>query len=309
MTAAIHWLAALFVLLATAPLAAETTLRWKLPPGERLSLTVEQQTTSAVTAVGRTTTTQIDLTMTLDWHVTAATDEQITLRQALRRVRFRMDSPNVGRVTYDSADRSRPIGQAREVAAAIAPLLEGEVEIVMSPRGNVLEARPIGEAAQRLAAGEGDAAAPLSRQRIEQLLRQPLALLPEGPVNAGDTWQRETELTTPLGPAQQTTTYKYLGPPEEQPAGGDVHVIETHSQLLPPMPAAGAPKLTLKSHEQAGTVRFSPALGRPVSAEQTQTLVTERPYRDTTIGVRLTSKQTTTVRSAGHEADDQPAAP
>jgi hypothetical protein len=61
--------------------------------------------------------------------------------------------------------------------------------------------------------------------------------------------------------------------------------------------AAGSTALTLKSHEQSGHLLFSPELGRLVSAEQTQKLSTERPYRETTIAVTLTSKQTTTVKA------------
>ena len=54
--------------------------------------------------------------------------------------------------------------------------------------------------------------------------------------------------------------------------------------------------LKIKEHQQQGTIFFSSKLGRLIEAEQTQTLVTERPYRETTIIVTLTSKQTTTLK-------------
>ncbi|HEX5106410.1 MAG TPA: hypothetical protein VFV87_21470, partial [Pirellulaceae bacterium] len=60
-------------------------------------------------------------------------------------------------------------------------------------------------------------------------------------------------------------------------------------------------KLSLKSHEQSGHIDFSLDQGRLVSAEQSQKLATERRYRETTIAVTLSSKQTTTMRAKGGE--------
>jgi hypothetical protein len=305
MSLALRSFAVALVLTLTPVAAAETTLRWKLSPGERFDVEVEQQTTSEVKTFGRQATTEIRLGMSLAWEVTGAGDDRFALRQSLRRLQFRMESPTSGRVVYDSAERAQPIGQAREIAQAVAPLLEAELEIVMNDRGDVLEVKPIGEAAQRLFAADGVAAAdtgsqPLSRQTVQQLLRQPLAILPDKPVNPGDKWERENELTTALGTATQTTTYTFAGLAEEDE---DAARIEVQSKLAITMPPAGERRLDLKRHKQEGTILFSLAKGRLLEAEQTQTLATERPYRETTIAVTLTSGQKTTLRPLVEEAD------
>ena len=64
-----------------------------------------------------------------------------------------------------------------------------------------------------------------------------------------------------------------------------------------PAPAAAGkkPPLVLKSSELTGKLLFDAEAGRLVSAEQQQTLATQRPYRETTIDVKLTSTQTSTL--------------
>jgi len=68
-------------------------------------------------------------------------------------------------------------------------------------------------------------------------------------------------------------------------------------------PGAGA-KINIKSQDHSGTIVFSADEGRVVEISQTQKLVTERPYRETTILVTLNSTQKTTVKpmSAGERS-------
>jgi hypothetical protein len=293
------------LLLAASTASAQTTLRWQLKQGDRPTIETQQQTTSKVSYVGKETATQIDLAMTLGWEVTAAEDDTFTIKQSVRRLLVRIDSPAAGRIEYDSVKRIQPTGAARDIQLAVAPLLQAELKLTMNDRGEVLDVQPLGEAAEKLlaAGGQQGGAAATASQTMQQLLRQPLVVLPEKEVNPGDAWTRETKLTTPLGPATQTTTYKYVGPAEDDK---DLARIETTGELKLAMPAAAEKGVALKEHEQSGAILFSTAAGRLARAEQTQTLVTERPYRETTIVVSLTSKQTTTVTSA--DAGEKPEA-
>jgi len=195
-------------------------------------------------------------------------------------------------VEYDSSKADRLTGQAKEVAAAIAPLLKTTIEIAMNERGEVLEAKATGEGAEQLAASSADLSQPplVSKESIQQLLRQPLVVLPKDPVKAGETWTTKNELTTALGKARQTTEYRYAGEPEGR--------IEVKTELKLDPAGAAAKKLTVKKHQQTGVVQFDSTAGRLKSAEQTQTLVTERPYRETTIVVTLKTEQKTEVKPA-----------
>jgi len=276
--------------------SAQTDLRWKLQPGEQFAVNVAQQTISDVAYSGKKVTTQIDLAMDLGWTVTAADEKAITIKQSLQRLTFKMESPKVGKITYDSADKSRPTGQAREVAAAIAPLLAAEILLEMNARGEVLSAKPANEAAEKLLASGSDGAdsSLFSKQAIQQLLRQSLVVLPENSVAEGDSWTNSTDIDSALGKGQQKTTFTFSGTAEQD--GAAVARIDVASKLDLTAPAATANKPLVKEHQQNGTVFFSTEQGRVVSAKQSQTLVTERPYRETTIVVTLKSEQTTTLK-------------
>lgn len=273
--------------------SAQTELRWKLQPGQQFTVNVAQQTTSEVAYSGKKVATQIDISMELGWTVTVADEKAITIKQSLRRMVLKMESPKVGKVSYDSADKSRPTGAAREVAAAVAPLLSAEILLEMNPRGEVQSAKPANEAAEKLLAAESDPDALGSKDAIQQLLRQSLIVLPEKAVAEGDTWTTRTEIASALGKGQQETTYRLAGIVEQE--GVMLQEIKSTSKLdVTPSTAKDAP--TIKEHAQSGVVRFSSDQGRVVSAEQEQKLITERPYRETTIVVTLSSKQTTTLK-------------
>ena len=102
---------------------------------------------------------------------------------------------------------------------------------------------------------------------------------------------------TAAGSFQQETTYQL-----KELADDGVAKISMESKFTP----TGAPATTgtvssgtlkVTEHKQTGAIRFAAQAGRVTEAEQTQKLVTERPYRETTITVTLTSKQKTTVQS------------
>ena len=108
------------------------------------------------------------------------------------------------------------------------------------------------------------------------------------------------------GDFQQVKTYRLAGLTEE--GGQSIARLEMTAELdpvgatapgtkLPPGKRPAVGKLAVKSHQQSGTVQFAVEAGRVTQAEQTQKLVTERPYRETTIVVTLSSRQTTKVRS------------
>jgi Family of unknown function (DUF6263) len=289
--------------------SGQTLLRWKLKAGESLNVEVQQETESQVAFSGKSTTTKIDLTVELGWLVTAADDKGIKLKQTIKGVKLKLQSPQGGLIDYDSAAAARPAGQAREVADSIKPLIGTEIELTMSDRGEIVAAEPVNKLAEELLAAEGQPQEQkaFSRTAIQQLLRQSLVILPEKAVAANDEWKNTSNLAGAAGNYQQVTTYRLAGISDqggqpiarlEMTAKLDPAAAATPSAKLPSGKRPTVGKLTVKSHQQSGTVLFAPEQGRVVEAEQTQKLVTERPYRETTIVVTLSSKQKTTVRPA-----------
>jgi uncharacterized protein DUF6263 len=200
-------------------------------------------------------------------------------------------------VAYDSAETAKPPAPARELAAAMSPLVGATLEITMNERGQVQEVKGANDAGEKLVASTGASTekSSVANDSIQQLLRQSLVILPEKPVQAGDSWTAQFVLNTSLGKAEQSTTYRYDGQIEKDGASLDKFVASTTLSLTEPDKSR---KLTLKKHEQNGKIYFDATKGRLVSADQEQVLVTERPYRETTVAVALTSKQKTVLKPA-----------
>ena len=96
--------------------SGQTLLRWKLKQGESLNLTVQQETESEVAFSGKRATTKIDLTVDLAWLVTAVDGASIKMKQTIKGIKLKLQSPQGGLIEYDSAATARPAGQARDVA-------------------------------------------------------------------------------------------------------------------------------------------------------------------------------------------------
>jgi len=292
-----------FILLfASLPSAfAQMPLRWKLEPGQSLAVQIDQQTKTKVAFSGKSADTKIELGLTLVWTVDSAAEGKFKIKQKVERITFSLVPQTGAAVKYDSQDKARPAGQARQVAESVKPLLGAEVLLTMDGRGQILETSPANEAAERLFAADDPQSGVFSRQSVQTLLRQPLAILPAKEVATGDKWSDEPrEISSAAGKFQQATEHSLAGQVEED--GQKLERIEVTAKLTPAADKAGAAKtskLTLKSHEQSGTLLFSADQGRLVRAEQTQKLTTERPYRETTITVDLESKQTTTIGTVG----------
>lgn len=268
---------ALGVLLLAEGVSAQTLLRWKLKAGETFNVAVSQQTSSQVAFSGKQATTAIDLAMELTWHVTAADENGIVVKQSIQRLVFKLNSPKAGSVEYDSAQKANPTGPSRDVAAAVKPLLGAEIELTMDDRGQVQAVKPVGEMAEKLLAASKDEEGVFSTKAIQQLLRQPLAILPEKPVAQGESWTTTADLDAAAGKFKQEIASTLAGEVEQD---GDKLLKIEQKWTLQPADPAGKPKLALKSHEQTGAILFDASAGRLASAEQTQKLVTERLPRD-----------------------------
>jgi hypothetical protein len=281
------------LVLAPAAGHGQETLRWNLAAGDELAIEITQHTTADVSYAGKRTTTQIDLSLELRWKVLSREANQTRIQQSVARVTARLDSP-AGGAQYDSSAAGRPQGRARELASALAPLAGATMELVLSDRGEMLELRPQGEAAEQLLNQSAPSDGGQTDAAVRQVLRQPLVLLPVEAAAEGATWTESHTLASALGPAEQRSTYRYAGTTDE--SGQKFARLEWTAELTLKQPPAG---VALKEHAHSGTALFDVAAGRLVRAEQTQKLTTERPFRDTTIVVTLASRQTTTVRPAG----------
>jgi hypothetical protein len=269
----------------------QTTLRWKLKPGDSLAVTLDQQTDSTVAFSGKSAKTDIILKLSLGWNVMAADNTGFKIRQSIDGIQQKLTTQQAGTIEFDSKSKAKPTGQSRDLADALRPLVGAEFDMTMTPRGEITAVEPANEAAKALFAGlqSGQTADAAALASVEQMLKRPLLVLPERATSVGETWSASSERPTVAGPLKIDTTYKLAGLADQN--GQPIARIAMSATFTP---AAGG-QLIVKSPEHSGEIAFAVDDGRLIEITQQQKLTTERPYRETTIVVTLASQQTTTV--------------
>src|SRR5438128_774994 len=80
--------------------SAEVLLRWKLKTGDRLIVETQQHIESEVGFSGKLAKTAIDLDVELGWIVSAADDNQFTIKQSVQRVHVRAATGQAAPIEY-----------------------------------------------------------------------------------------------------------------------------------------------------------------------------------------------------------------
>lgn len=283
-----HLLLALCLALLSSTVFAQDDWKWKLAPGQQYRLQMTQATDSTVAYSSKTVKSSHQIEIDLLWTIGDALTEPAGWKtsQTVARIALRMNDSAGNTLQYNSAVDTKPLGAVKEIAAQVAPLLGAKYELSLDSRGQILSAAQTAGAAPA-----GDQPAAFSPETVSQFLKQPLLILPELKPAPGGKWTHSSELDGPLGKLKQTRTYQFEG--LEKLAAAEAAKI-TQTALLEPLgPPAG--KALLKQQDSRGTIWFSPELGRLLQAEQTQTLATERPYRETKITVTLSSTLRTSL--------------
>lgn len=235
----------------------------------------------------------MDTAMTVSWKVESVDAENAaTIVQAIDRFSIKMTTDKLDPITYDSTAKSAPTGPAREIADGVRNLIGTTCRIQMSNRGEIVSAEPSSELKKAMEASSNHSAADqaaslLKPEGVSRMLRQAAVILPEKPVAEGTSWEANQESAVALGTVQQRSQFTYAGTDERDGKTLDKITVETTFSLGPNASSASATKL--KEGRQSGTLWFDTAAGRFISSELTQRLVTERPYRESTIRVQSTS--------------------
>jgi hypothetical protein len=279
------------LLLAAADARAQTLLRWKLQPGEKFRVEFSQKSDLETTVGTKPLKMSIDMTMDMNWSVDAVDQQGVAqLTQSFSRLAMKMDIPGTGAIQFDSAAPAPAAGPAKDIAAAVAPLIGAPFVLKMNDRGEILEVKLSDEATKAFEAAAADARlkSVFSKESISETLRQSSAVLPEKPVQMGESWNVVTQTASPLGLVKQASTYTYDG--TESRDDRTLEKIKVESTLtLDKQQDPSSPKIVLKEQQQSGTLYFDPAAGRFVDSEITQKLTTETPYREMIIRTKASS--------------------
>jgi hypothetical protein len=208
-----------------APGAYEMTVSWEQ----------DRRISSTAGAAAATTARQFVAALTVG-APDAAGVQMIQMR--FRRISEKIEGsgPGIGKdsYSYDSAD---PAGQHDPRSALpLTPLLKTLVTAKVGPDGKVTDLAGISElfdailaANPKYAAAIGDKRREMGNEVFSNLLSNPGALMPSGPVAPGDAWDRKAVVTSPgAGPVEHRLKYR-LDSLTDSPEG-KVAVISASSE-------------------------------------------------------------------------------
>ena len=185
---------------------ASNPLRWKWNAGDMFLMEIEQDVTTIVETSGRKVTT-LDTTRTwMTWEVTESDDDGTgTVQSKVDRITMDSVQPS-GIVRFDSDDDTDDPEILRMVAN-LKPMVGGTSTQKISNRGEVLEVKIGDELKTSLTEIGGKA----SIKMFQDIARNGTLVLPEKPLEKGDSWEKESVTTMPGGDINLLTTYTYQG--------------------------------------------------------------------------------------------------
>lgn len=279
---------------------AQQTLRWKFQPGMQYQVSFDQTTLSKTQADQESIQVRLHMGMAMQWKVTQVDNAgTATMEQAFTRIRLELENPGVEQVSYDSSSRSKPVGEAAQIAVALGPVIGKIFRVRMTARGMVQEviASPEMQAALKRIPQESRLKDVFTREGLMQTLRQSHGVLPAKAVQLGDQWEAVETVATPLGDLKTKTRYRYGKNAED--AGAAAAQIQVHGQIeLVPAKDKKTTRnhLRIESQEIAGEILFASIQGHLLRSEINQQMVTQSRYRDLQLTSRVTSRLETTVR-------------
>jgi hypothetical protein len=190
-------------------------------------------------------------------------------------------------MTHDTAGDEAPAGPARQLAAAITPLLSATATFKLHPDGQVSDVRleeNVGEPNDAKSPAAEAFSRFLTREGALELSGAAHLALPPQPVSQGARWNRQSDVQTAAGLFQRTNTYELIG--EEDRDGRRLAKIEFTATLAPrdedPKPLLPGeperpPAARIDQQSGKGAIFFDVAQGYPVEATVEQQLTFVSP--------------------------------
>jgi len=234
-------------------------IRYKIDQAEPLRYATKDVSRTQSEIMGQTTTSVNEIrTNTRTELIERRDDGTIILQNTIERVAGDMESQGVS-VRFDSEDEDFDQLRMNPVIASLSATLDMRVQLHITPDGEVLGV-PNMEEIERSVEGVPDAAvkeglkATLNEESLIAMNESNYAMLPSGPVEIGDSWERLIEL--PFG-GGQVVTMDLEGTLEdvERPGGRRVAVISIDGEMRMESVTNGV-RIKITESEMNGTMRF-----------------------------------------------------
>ena len=214
---------------------AQKILRLKFTPGQTLTYqmvqTMDQSMRQGENAVPMAFTTKqiMDMTWTVE---SVAAEDAVVIAQKTDRVQMKMQSAQGVIMEYDTASEKEPEGMAQTFAPMYESMVREPTRITLTPRGEVKDMKlPQGMLENmNKSLGGGQTGNVFSEDWMKQIGE--MGVLPERPVQPGDTWTREDSLKMPgIGEQKVESLFRYEG--SETRAGKTLEKISMSMHFKP----------------------------------------------------------------------------
>ncbi len=194
------------------------------------------------------------------------------IRQRVTAVTMTSDGIPGAELRYDSNDEEEPRGLGALVAPIFRAMMEGDIHLTMTPRGQILD---IELPPAMLTAVEGASNLPgvadlLNKESLTQMIKQSSVDFPEEGVQQGQSWSTVVETKTPsTGTQIVTTKYTYEG---EENVDGTVLDKIAMTIDLQFAEAPGDVQLTITDQKSGGFLYFDNSAGEMVKSNIQQVM-------------------------------------
>jgi len=195
------------------PAQAQTTLRYKFKPGDKLAYVVENKMSMKLDVAGKEMEMAVSQMMELAWNVeSVGSDGKAMIQQKITRIQFAMDGLG-GKIQYDSADGKLPAGPLSDTAGPILKALSGlEVSLSMDPRGEIRDVKVPPAFLKTLKDnGGGGVEDMFNEDAMKKMLGQSSLAFPKEALAKGKTWNQKLSFKAPFGEMRMDNLYTYEG--------------------------------------------------------------------------------------------------
>ncbi len=263
---------------------ADTLLRFKHTPGEKLTYECKGNTSTTMVIDGKTMTSKVKNGMVFSSQVKSVdTDGVATVLTTIERVKMSMTMPQGQNLEYDSAEEKDRSGMEKMIADQFAGMVGKPFETKIDAMGNISDMKMPEGFADKMGMG-----AMFGGQGMKQMTAS--IAFPQEAVAVGKTWTATTTMAGLPGLGKMTVqqTYEYMGPDK-----ADANLQKIHLTIKMEMESAeGAPvRMKLKDQQSKGEMLFDNRAGRL----QQSNVTSKMDFEMDIMGQSMTNSTTTTM--------------
>ena len=256
------------------PTQAQTTLRYKFTPGDKLAYAVENKMSMKLDIGGKEMEMAVSQMMELAWNIeSVGSDGKAMIQQKITRIQFAMDGLG-GKLQYDSAEGKLPGGPLSDTAGPILKALSGlEVSLSMDPRGEIRDVKVPPAFLKTLKDNGGGVEDIFNEDAMKKMIGQASLAFPKEALAKGKTWNQKLSMKAPFGEMRMDNLYTYDG--AVQKGDKKLEQISVRPTITLKTDDNVSAAMNLKDGGGKGVAYFDNDAGRLVEMNTTQNMTME----------------------------------